>query len=73
MLRTAEEERKNSCALLCTPTHGHVSIGRTVKTYIDQPCVDTLRAVANRDRWWERVKGIYTVDDNEIVLSLNQD
>ena len=54
--------------LLWTPTYGHTSINWPAKTYIHRFCVDTgyhlenlPKAMANRDRWCEKVKGIPTV------------
>ena len=52
-----------------TLTQGHTSVGWPAKTYIQQLCVDTgcrlqdlPKAMANRDGWRERFKGICTVD-----------
>ena len=54
-----------SDVLLWTPTHGYPSVGRPAKTYIHQLCEDTdchledlPHAMADRDGWRERVKGI---------------
>ena len=54
--------------LLWTPTQGHTSVGWPIKSYLYQLCVDTAcslenlsREMADRDGWWERVKGIYAI------------
>ena len=50
-----------SDVLLCTPTHGHASVGWPARTYIHQLCVNTgcslenlLGVMDDRDRWRER-------------------
>ena len=57
-----------SYVFLCTPKNGHTSIEQPAKTYIHQlfrdiecQLEDLLRAIADRNRWWERVKGICVV------------
>ena len=53
--------------LLWTPSHGWAKAGRPARTYIQQLCADTgcsledlPGAMDDRDRWWERVREIYT-------------
>ena len=53
-----------SIILLQIPTHGNISVGWPVKTYIYQFCLDTGSCLENlpsvmtdRDEWQERVKG----------------
>ena len=54
-----------SDVLLWTPTYGRAKAGRPARTYIQQLCEDTgcspedLPEVMNdREKWWERVRGI---------------
>ena len=50
-----------SGVLLWTPSHGGVSVGRPIRTYLPQLCTDTgcsqkdpPEAINDRDEWWER-------------------
>ena len=54
-----------SDVLLRKPAHGHASVGRPAKTYIDQLCADTgcctedlPRMMSDRDGWREIVMDI---------------
>ena len=54
--------------LLWIPTYGHTSVSQPAKTYIHQLCVDIgyriedlLRAMADGDKWWERIKEICAI------------
>ena len=47
-----------------TPSHGHINIDLPLKSYIHPLCVDTvcrrvdlLKVMADRDEWWEKLKG----------------
>ena len=49
--------------------YGYISVGWPAKTYIYHFCADSgchledlQRSIADRDGWWERVKGICAVD-----------
>ena len=51
----------NSLVKFWTPTHGHTSISRTARTYIEQLCADTgcsledlIETMDDREWWWER-------------------
>ena len=73
MLGTIGELISN--VLLWTPTHGHTSVDRLAKTYIHQLYADTgccledlLRAMADRDRWQDRIKKNYHDDDDMTLL-----
>ena len=51
--------------LLWIFTNGHINVDWSARTYIYQYCMETRcswedlpRVMADRDRWWERVKGI---------------
>ena len=65
-----------SDVLQWTPTHGHTSAGWLAKMYVHQLCpdigyrlVDLPGAMADWDGWWERLKGICTVgDDDEVSI-----
>ena len=48
---------------------GHTSVGQLAKIHVHQLCADTgchfdemPRGLADRDDWWERVKGIYAIN-----------
>ena len=75
MRDTVGEAITSSCdALPRTPTHGCASVGRTIRTYLYQLCMDTECSLKNlpgeigdrngwreRERERERVKGICVV------------
>ena len=54
-----------SDVLRCIPSHGRESVGRPIRTYLQQLCTDIgcsledlPKAMDNRDEWRERVKEI---------------
>ena len=63
--------------ILWASTYGHISIGRTAKAYIHQPCADTVcrleelpRAMTDKDGQRERVKHIYAISIYRIEVKL---
>ena len=64
----AGEDKLISNIFSWVPTHRCTSDGQSTRTYIHQLCEDTgcsledlLRAMDDRDRWWERVRELHAI------------